>query len=78
MCLEFAHAWLEDRDGDVIDLTWRPRPGVIDEYLGVAVPDDLLRATILKHECYAVLRSPPWGAPNLDLIRKLEGVGCDA
>lgn len=54
----FEHAWMEDDDGRVIDVTWvhdAEHDRSTTRYLGVRVPDELLRETLIRREVYGVL-----------------------
>lgn len=68
--IEFRHAWCVDRDGLVVDPTWR---GVTerDEYLGVQIPLQMLLEIQTRTEQYGVLWTGPLDVPNFEVIELL-------
>lgn len=54
--LPFAHAWLVDDKGTVIDPTWR-RPGT--SYFGIPFTTDYLRQTLVRQKIYGMLPDMP-------------------
>lgn len=60
--LNIDHAWLADKDGNVIDPTIRPHDGILG-YFGVPFTQEYLRKTVLKHEMWGVLGY--WNLPEL-------------
>lgn len=59
--IPLEHAWVEDDDGNVIDNTWKPddRDTTAMTYLGIRVPDPLLRNTLMRRQVYGVLEDLP-------------------
>jgi len=71
--IPLQHAWLVDKDGNVIDRTWRD--GVA--YFGIPIPSENLRRIVLRTGVWGVLNEAygfPGGETNGDLDGYQEGV----